>query len=164
MLSEKFIEIFQNFPPELSVFLISMIPIAEIRVSIPLALSVYKLSVFEAIFYSILGDIIPVIFILTGLENIYQFISKKSKLGKRYFEKFFIRTKNKFEGRYAKYGIIALILFVAIPLPFTGSWTAAVAAFLFRIPFYRSFAAIFFGVVLAALIITFISLGAFAIF
>ncbi len=158
-----FIEIFKNLPPELSTFLLAIIPITELRASIPIALSVYGLPVFSAMFFSILGDMIPIFIVLVGMEKVYRFVSRKSKCGKKFFDWFFSRTKNKFKGKYAKYGSLALILFVALPFPFTGSWSGSAAAFIFRIPFVKSFPLIFTGILISAILVTLISIGVIAV-
>ncbi|MCK5459706.1 small multi-drug export protein [Candidatus Parcubacteria bacterium] len=158
-----FAALFESFPPEISVLLISMIPIAEMRASIPIALSVYNLPLPSALFFSIIGNIVPVIIILIGIDKIYQFLSKRSKLCKNFFEWFFARTRDKFAKKYSRYGEIALILFVAIPLPFTGAWTGSVAAFLYGIPFKKSFMLIVSGMLLSSLIISLLSLGIISI-
>jgi uncharacterized membrane protein len=164
MFNIDFVEIFKNLPPELSTMIIAMMPIAELRVSIPVAITVHKMSVFSAIFFSVLGDMIPIFFILTGLEKLYKFAEKRSKWGKKYLDHFFEKTKHKFEGKYAKYGAIALVFFVAIPLPFTGAWTGAAAAFLFRIPIYKSFPLIISGILISALIVTILTFLGIGIF
>ncbi len=62
-----------------------------------------------------------------------------------------------------KYGQLALVAFVAVPLPLTGAWTASLVAFLFGIPFKKSFASISLGVITAGLIVTFITKTGIAI-
>ncbi len=167
MFNIDFVEIFSSLPPELSTMIIAMMPIAELRVAIPVAITVHKMPVFSAIFFSVLGDIIPIFFILIGLEKTYKFIAKRSQWGKKHLEKFFEKTKHKFEGKYAKYGAIALVFFVAIPLPFTGAWSGAAAAFIFRIPIYKSFPLILLGILISALLVTmltFLGIGIFTSF
>lgn len=158
-----FVALFKSLPPEISIFLISMIPIAEMRASIPIALSVYNLPLPSALFFSIIGNIVPIIIILAYIDRIYQFFSKKSKLCKKFFEWLFGRTRNRFDKKYSRYGEIALILFVAIPLPFTGSWTGSVAAFLYGIPFRKALPLIIIGMLLSAIIISLLSLGIISI-
>ncbi len=160
----NFIEIFNGLPSELSTFILAMMPVTELRASIPIALSVYDMPIFSAMFFSILGDVVPVFIILIGVERMYKFISSKSDTGKKYFDWFFSRTEDKFSGKYAKYGAIALISFVALPLPFTGAWSGSVAAFIFRIPFAKAFPLIFIGIVISAILVTLISLGVFKFF
>ena len=167
MFNINLVEIFSSLPPEISTMIIAMMPIAELRVAIPVAITVYKMSVFSAIFYAVLGDMLPIFFILIGLEKVYNFVSKRSKWGKDHLDKFFEKTKHKFEGKYAKYGAIALISFVAIPLPFTGAWSGAAAAFIFRIPIYKSFPLIIAGILISSLlvtILTFLGIGIFTSF
>ncbi|MBT4277409.1 small multi-drug export protein [Candidatus Falkowbacteria bacterium] len=164
MFDINFVETFKGLPPEIATFFISMIPIAELRASIPIALTVYKLSIFSAIFFSVIGEMIPVFLILTVLRGVYSFVEKYNLPGKRLFDWFFKRTKHKFEGKYEKYGSLALILFVAIPLPFSGTWSGSVAAFLFRIPFVKAFLLILTGVMLSAGIVTLLTLAGVAIF
>ena len=68
-----FVALFKSLPPEISIFLISMIPIAEMRASIPIALSVYNLPLPSALFFSIIGNIVTIIIILAYIDRIYQF-------------------------------------------------------------------------------------------
>lgn len=159
MFNIDYVQILKDIPPELATFLISMVPIAELRVAIPVALGVYKLSVFSALFWAVLGDIIPAVLIIIYLPVLSRWLSKRSKIFKRFFDWQFARTKRKFEGKYARWGSLALVIFVAIPAPFTGSWTGAVAAFLFGIPPRISILLIFIGVVIAGVIVSLISLG-----
>lgn len=164
MFDINYIEIFKNLPPELAIFFISMIPVAELRASIPIGLTVYKLGVFTTAFYAVLGNIIPMFFILYLIDPVSKFLMKHSKMFNEFFTWLFKRTRIKFEGKYARYGSIALILFVAIPLPITGCWTGALAAFLFQIPRHKAAILIISGVIIAALIVTFITktaIGAF---
>ncbi|MBN1326261.1 small multi-drug export protein [Candidatus Falkowbacteria bacterium] len=164
MFDINYVQILKDLPPELATFLISMIPIAELRVAIPVALGVYKLSVFSAMFWAVLGDIIPAILIVIYLPVISKWFSKRSKICKRFFDWQFARTRKKFEGKYARWGSLAIILFVGIPAPFTGSWTGAIAAFLFGIPPRISITLIFIGVILAGMIVSLLSLGVFNFF
>jgi len=158
MFDINYIEVFRNLPPHLAVFFISMVPIAELRVAIPIGLSVYKLSFITTLFWSVLGDIIPMIFILYLIDPVSKLLMKRFEIFKRFFDWLFKRTRIKFEGKYAKYGSIALVLFVAIPLPITGSWTGALAAFLFQIPRHKAAPLIMLGVLIAGLIVSFITL------
>lgn len=164
MFALNYIELFKNVSPEMAVFFISMIPVAELRASIPIGLTVYKLDVLTTLFYAILGDIIPMLFIIYLIDPVSKFLMKHFKIFNNFFTWLFKRTRIKFEGKYARYGSIALVLFVAIPLPITGSWTGALAAFLFQIPRQKAAILIILGVIIAALVVTFITktaLGAF---
>jgi len=153
MFDLNYIEIFKNFPPQLATFLMAMLPIVELRVSIPLALSIYKMSIWSSFLYSVLGAFIPALFILYLIDPVSKFLMKHFKIFHKFFNWLFAHTKIRFEGKYARYGFIALVIFVAIPLPFFGVWTGALAAFLFQIPRKKALFLIFLGVIISGIIV-----------
>ncbi|MDP3985224.1 MAG: small multi-drug export protein [bacterium] len=156
---------FQGLPPEMITFLVAMIPIAELRVSIPLALEVLHLPIPQAIFWSVAGNMIPAIAIVFWIEPLARGACRFSSTGKRCYDWFSHRTRSKFARGYAKYGAaIALVIFVGIPLPITGAWSGSLAAFLFGIPKRVALPAIFIGVCIAAVIVTIIDLGVGGLF
>lgn len=142
----------------INIFLISMSPIIELRGAIPVGLIVYELNPFLVFFISVLGNIIPVIFIILFLKKIYAFFSKNKRL-KKGFDWFFERTRKKHNKTFEKYRDMGLVVLTAIPLPFTGAWTASVCAFLFGIPMKRAFYLISLGVIIAGIIVSIITLG-----
>lgn len=152
------LNLFQNLPPELSTFLLSIIPITEIRVSIPVALEVYNLSIVSAFFWSVLGNALTSALILWLVGPLYRVLSKLHILN-RFFDWLFERTRQKFYQKHQKYGDIALVLFVAVPLPGTGCWTGSLVAWLFGIPFKKSFTLVTIGILISAVIVTLISVG-----
>ncbi|GAB4115956.1 MAG: small multi-drug export protein [Candidatus Caldatribacteriota bacterium] len=141
----------------LRVFLLSTLPISELRGAIPLGLLFYKLPILLTYVVSILGNILPIVFILKYLEFFYQYFSRW-KWGERFFHWLFQRTRA-YETKYEKYGAIFLLFFVAIPLPITGAWTGAAIAFVFGIRFWYAFPAICGGVLVSGLLVTLASLG-----
>ncbi len=164
MFDINYIELFKNLPPEIAVMLIAFIPIAELRVSIPIALGVYKMSAAAAMFWSALADIIISAVIIYSLGPIYKKLAGKLKIIDRFFAWLFKRTRKRFYRKYEVWGSIALMLFVAIPLPVTGAWTGSLASWLFGIPKSKSLFYISLGVIMSAVIVTLISLGVFSIF
>ena len=134
-------------------FFLAMTPIGELRVSLPIALTVYNMNWFLAFLVSVIGNLVPVIFLLLFLGPVSEWLSLKSKICNKFFSWLFERTRRKSSARIKKYGSIALVSFVAIPLPFTGAWTGAIAAFLFSIPFKKAFPLISLGVVIAGIIV-----------
>lgn len=150
---------FNNFPPELATFIISMLPISELRGAIPVAIGVYDLNPLQAYFIAVVGNIIPVIFILKYIDPISKYLMSRSKFFNRFFTYLFERTRKKHNGKFEKWGALALITFVAIPLPVTGGWSGALAAFVFGIPFRRALPLIFLGIMIAGVIVTGLSLG-----
>jgi len=158
MFNINYIQLFKSVSPEVATIFTAMLPVAELRVSIPIALGVYKLSVFSSFFWSVLGNIIPGVIILKYIGPISNWLIKRSQTMKRFFEWLFKRTRDRFSGKYLKYGELALILFVAIPLPVTGCWTGSVAAFLFGIHPKRAIWLILAGICIAGIIVTVVSL------
>ncbi|MBN1325692.1 small multi-drug export protein [Candidatus Falkowbacteria bacterium] len=156
-----YLEIFRNFPPQLATFLIAMIPIAELRVSIPLALGAYKMSIWSSYLYSVAGNIVPVFFILYFIDPVSKFLMKHFDIFNKFFTWLFNHTRVKFEGKYAKYGALALVIFVAIPLPITGAWTGALASFLFQIPRKLGAVLVSLGVMIAGIVVTLAYYGVF---
>jgi uncharacterized membrane protein len=139
---------------EIQTFLLAMTPLGELRISLPLALTVYRLDWKIAFFLSIIGNLIPSALILSFLPFLSQWLSKKSKICQKFFSWLFERIKKEHKTKMEKYGALALVAFVAIPLPLTGAWTGALIAFLFNIPFLMAFPLIALGVIIAGIIVS----------
>lgn len=146
-----------NLPPELTVIFIAMLPVFELRGAIPVAIGVYSMSPLESFTLGVIGNLIPVVPILLLLGPVSEFLRKHMKVFDIFFEWLFERTRRRVEDKYEKYGAIALIPFVAIPLPITGAWTGCAAAFVFGIRFRYSFPAIIVGVLISGVIVTTVS-------
>ncbi len=160
-----YVEIFRGMSAEVATLLIAMIPIAELRVSIPVALEVYHLSVPSAIFWSVAGNMIPATLIVLYIDRIAVWACRISKTTKRCYDWYASRTRKKFSSGYAKYGAaVALAIFVGTPLPLTGAWSGALAAFLFGIPKRVAWVSIFIGVIIAAIVVTLVDLGLVKLF
>ena len=132
-------------------------PSFEARYAIPLAI-VLGFPPGWAFLLGMIGNLLPVIPLLLLLGPVSEWLRSKSALMDRFFSWVFARTK-KNEALIARWGIYALFLFVAIPLPGTGVWTGAAVAFVFNIEWKRAFVAIAAGAFVAALITTLPTLG-----
>jgi uncharacterized membrane protein len=147
--------------PALATFLLAMLPIAELRLSIPIALGTLDLPLWQVYILSVIGNYIPAVLILYFFGPISRFLSKDKKVFARFFDWLFTRTRSRFDKKYKVWGNIALLFFVAIPLPVTGAWTGALAAWLFGINKKDSLVYIGLGILLAGFIVSLISLGIF---
>lgn len=156
-------EIFKNLPPELATFLMAMLPITELRAAIPFAMGVFDLPVWEIYIWAVIGNLIPALILVWFLKPVSEWLMKHSRIFEKFFNWWFNKVTKKFEGKYIKYGEIALVLFVAIPLPITGAWTGSVASFLFKIPRKQAMLFITVGVLIAGVVVTAIASGAFAL-
>ncbi|MBU4298692.1 small multi-drug export protein [Patescibacteria group bacterium] len=134
-----------------------MTPIGELRIAIPIGLTVYKISPVIVYFFSVLGNLFSVFLILTLLGAFSRWTSKNIYSFNRFFSWLFSKTRKKHYDKVTKYGLYLLPFFVAIPLPATGGWTASLIAFVFGIPFKKAFPLIGLGILAAGLIILFLT-------
>ncbi|MBL8030236.1 MAG: small multi-drug export protein [Candidatus Doudnabacteria bacterium] len=147
---------------ELSVVLTGALPIFEIRGALPLALFYYNLPTWEAYALSVLGNCLPIIPVLFGLNKFSEYLMRKSYYINKFLSWLFERTRRQHGGHFGSYklAVIALFVFVAIPLPLTGVWSGIVAAVVFGIPFWRAVAALALGVMVSGgLVLGLIQLG-----
>ena len=138
-----------------------MLPIAELRGAIPVALSM-GIKPWPAFWWSVFGNMIPVIPILLLLGPVSKWL-RRFKAFNKFFTWLFARTE-KNSASIQKYGFWGLSIFVGIPLPVTGAWSGCAAAFLLQIKFWRALLAIFIGVLMAACIVMAASLGIIKVF
>lgn len=130
-----------------------MAPIGELRVSLPAALTIYQLNWGAAYLISVIGNLVPVVFLLLFLEPVSNWLSRRSEICQKFFFWLFAKTRKQYSFKMKKYGYPALIAFIAIPLPITGGWTGSIIAFLFKIPVKIAFSLISLGVIIAGAIV-----------
>lgn len=141
---------------------VSMVPVIELRGAIPIATGM-GLSPAVAIPVAVIGNLIPVPFIIVFIKRIFAWMRKKSPKLNCVVDKMEAKAeKNK--AKVLKYAFWGLALFVAIPLPGTGAWTGALVAAMLDMPLKKAFPSIIIGVLGAGFIIAFVSYGAAAIF
>jgi uncharacterized membrane protein len=132
-------------------FLISMVPVIELRGAIPYGVG-FGLEPWVVYVLATVGNLLPIPFILLFIRKILQWMKRYEKLGKIAI-KLEERAAGK-SGRVRKSEFIGLLLFVAIPLPGTGAWTGALIAALMDMRLKRALSAIAVGVLTAGLIVT----------
>jgi uncharacterized membrane protein len=135
------------------------LPLTELRASLPLAMTVFELSAWDAYLFSVIGNIIPLFFLLWGLPPIIFFAKNHVPWLDRFFTKFLGHYERKYKDRYQKYGRLILFLFTAVPLPGSGVWTASVLATVFNIKRSYAVQAITLGMLAAGLIVVLITSG-----
>lgn len=143
-----------GLPEELIIFVISMIPILELRGGI-VAASLLGVPITTAIPICIIGNIIPIPFILLFITKIFE-LMKKTKLFRPMVEKLESKAMGK-SDKIKKYEFLGLLLFVGIPLPGTGAWTGSLIAALLRIKNKKAVPAIFCGLLMATAIMCIVS-------
>lgn len=146
----------QFISPEGAVFIISMIPVLELRGGL-LAASLLKIPAVKAIPICIAGNIIPIPFILLFIRQIFKWL-KKTKLFRGLITKMENRAMGK-SDQIKRYEFLGLLLFVGIPLPGTGAWTGSLIASLLEVDIKKSSLAILCGLVMATVIMYIVSYG-----
>ena len=146
----------QFISPEGAVFIISMIPILELRGGL-LAASLLKISAAKALPICIVGNIIPIPFILLLIRQIFKWM-KKTKTFRGLITKLENRAMGK-SDQIKRYEFLGLLLFVGIPLPGTGAWTGSLIASLLEVDIKKSSIAILCGLFMASAIMYIVSYG-----
>lgn len=143
-------------PKELIVFLVSMIPLLELRGSI-LAAGIMGMDWIPSMIIAVIGNMLPIPFILLFIKAIFNWMKKFKYLRK--IPQFCEKKAMKHSEQIEKYGVFGLFLFVAIPLPGTGAWTGALLSVLFSLKPAKSLLFIFFGVMVAGFIMSILGFG-----
>ena len=159
-LIQSIISALGGVPAEIVVFIISLCPILELRGGL-IAASILHVDMWKAIPICIIGNILPIPFILLFIEKIFELLKNTR----------FVKMINKLEEKaekgaqkimkHKKWG---LLLFVGIPLPGTGAWTGTLVASLFDMDVKKASVSILIGIFLAAVIMTSLSYGIGSLF
>lgn len=147
-------DVFAGINSNVFVFIISMFPILELRGGL-IAATLLDVPYVQALILCMIGNILPIPFILLFMAKILEWMKKFKHVGK--FAYWLENKTLKKRKQIDKYGFWGLILFVGIPLPGTGGWTGALLATLLKIPVKRSAVAIGIGICLAAAIMSIVT-------
>jgi uncharacterized membrane protein len=146
----------------LQTFLISMVPVLELRAGIPYGVSL-GLDYHRAALAAILGNLFPVPIIILFVRQVFAWLRKKSGRLDAWISG--MENKAELKGeKVRRYGALGLVLLVAIPLPGTGAWTGALVAVVLGLRMRDALPAIIVGVVIAAAIVLGLTYGVSTIF
>lgn len=151
-----------EFGKYLMTFLVSMLPIVELRGAIPIGVGA-GLNVWAAAGTAVLGNMVPVPFIILFIRRIFTWLRAKSPKLEKAVSGLEARAEGKWEQVH-KYQLLGLCILVAIPLPGTGAWTGALIAALFDLRMKSAIPAILLGVIIAGVLVSGITYGFTAIF
>ena len=167
-MKDRIIDFLAFLPREIYVFLISLLPIIELRGAIPVGAAI-GLPFYVNYPVAVLGNLLPVPFILAFIPWILEFMHKHRILRKlvewvwakaeKYKGKIIKGDETIGKARLTRPVFFALMLFVAIPLPGTGAWTGSLVAALFGLPKRQSFLAVTLGVLISGVIMSLASYG-----
>lgn len=137
--------------------LVSMVPVVELRGGIPFGVAL-GLPVWAAYLSAVIGNILPVPFILVYIRRIFQWMRRRMPRFNSLVDR--LERKAHLKGRLVtRYQYWGLLLFVAVPLPGTGAWTGALAAAFLDMPLRRALPSIFAGILIAGIAISILTFG-----
>lgn len=141
----------------LEVLLLAAVPLFEQKAAIPLGINVYHINIISVFFLTFIGSLLPVPFILIFFDKIFEWLGKYKAFSGIY--NLIQRKINKNRYKFEKFEEIALIAFIAIPLPTTGVWTGTgIAAFL-KLDFKKSVMCAVIGSFICGIIVTGLSVA-----
>ena len=162
-------------PDELLTFLAAMTPVGELRAAIPLGILRFDLAWPVVFVLSVVGNVFPIPFLVYGLPiagrrvqrievvdertgSTWSLLGEATVLG-RALRWWTARIERRWAGLVRRYGVLAIVLIVAIPLPFTGAWTGSVVVWVFGMQPVRGLLAIAAGVLIAGVLVTALTLA-----
>ena len=146
---------------EILVFIISLMPILELRGGL-VAAALLGLDPIPSYIISIIGNVLPVPFILLLINKVLQWM-RTSKI--EFFNKiakWLDEKVEKHKGQIEKYGYLGVVLFVGISLPGTGAWTGSLIASVLEMDRKKTFVAVLLGIIMASIIMMLLSFGVLA--
>ena len=142
--------------------LVSMVPVVELRGGIPFGVTA-GLPVWAAYLAAVIGNLLPVPFIIVYIRRIFQWMRRRSARLNDLADR--LERKAHLKGqKVTKYKYLGLASFVAIPLPGTGAWTGALAAAFLDMPLRRALPSIFIGVLIAGAAVSALTFGVSSLF
>lgn len=151
-----------NIEEVFKVFVLSMLPVIELRGAIPVGIAM-GLAPWQAFIFSVLGNMVPVPLIILFTRQVFAWCKTHCKI----IDRLVIKLENKAYSKsevVLKYQTIGLCILVAIPLPGTGAWTGAIISALLNLSLLSAIPSILLGVIIAGLIVTGVSCGVVFIF
>jgi len=146
------------------IFFFSMVPWLEARYVIPFALNPELGFEWWQVFpIAVAGNMLPIPFVLLFFKYAEKFL-RRFNFWTKIMDWLFDRTRKRADEKIKQYEYLGLLLFVAFPLPFTGAWTGSLISYLFDLNISKSIITIFIGVLVAAGIMTIITLTGINIF
>ncbi len=150
------------FAKILAILAVSMLPIVELRGAIPVG-AIVGVEPWLTVVLAIVGNLLPIPFILLFIKKIFAWMRKKSEKLNKIVDKMEAKAEKNKE-KVMRYAFWGLVLFVAVPLPGTGGWTGALVAAMIDMPPKKAFVCVLTGVLIASVIVSFITYGTVALF
>jgi uncharacterized membrane protein len=155
---ERLVDWLASLPEPLAVLIAAMLPVLELRGAIPMA-RLLDLDPATAYLAAVLGNLIPVPFILWGLGPVTEWAEGHWGWFHRFLQRLFSWSRRRNAPRFERLRDLALVAFVAIPLPITGAWSGSLAAFVFGVKPTRALGLIGAGVAIAGVVVLVVTYG-----
>ena len=149
-------EFFLQYGRFLTVVILSLMPLIELRGALPVAVFALDYEPLTALLIAYPASVLPAPFIILLIRRIFEFLDR-FRVFQKINAKILARTESKHAAKIERYGLLGLFIIVAIPLPGTGVWSGSLAAAVFRLPFFKALFVILAGNLVAALVITLIT-------
>ncbi|MFQ5947560.1 MAG: COG2426 family protein [Acidimicrobiia bacterium] len=151
---DAIVEWVEGLPAPLAVLFLAILPIIELRGAIPAARSVFDMAPVPAYWWAVLGNLLPVPLILWLLPPVAGWAERHWSWLDRLISRLSSYTERRRSARFERLRDFALVSFVAVPLPVTGAWSGALAAYVFGVPRHRALALIAAGVLISGVIVS----------
>src|SRR3989344_3593133 len=147
----------------INIILLSIFPVSELRGAIPYGIS-NNINVFFVFILAVLSNFLVVSIVFHFLDNIHKHFLKNIHY-KKFFNKYIELKRKSFEKHVGtSFEFWALVIFVALPLPFTGAYSGSLLAWFFNLKRNKSYLAIYLGIITAGIIVTLTTLGIKSLF
>ena len=161
-MAEQLWHAIQGLPDWLAVAILSAAPISEVRGGIPVGLCYYNMPIWLCLPVAIASNVVSVLWIVPTYNWMARTFDATPGLGRLF--RWLTARAEKRRGLVEKYGVLAVTVLVAVPLPVTGAWTGSVIASVFRMPFAKAALCMLLGVLIASTIVTGLTLGGVEVF
>lgn len=162
-IADTLVHFFGTIPPELGTLFLSMLPVTETRISLPVALAVYHLSIPSALFWTFVGNVLVIPICFVFFTPMLQFTEKKIHWLHHFLDHHVRSVEKKYKTNYLKFGSLFLFFLVAIPLPGMGMWPAALLAVVFEMKSRQTIVAMICGQIMALFIVLLLTQGGIAL-
>jgi uncharacterized membrane protein len=152
-MTQEILNLIRFVPNEMAIVLLAAMPVVELRAAIPVGIGIFHLSAFSAYMWSAIGNLIPLVLLFLYLPKFITALSIYSPKMHEIFERYFFRLSEKHSKTLNRFGSFSLFIFVAIPYPGTGVWTACILAILFRLNPRFAIPSIILGMLASGLIV-----------
>ena len=149
----------QTLPAQLQVFILSMLPVLELRFAIPYGMAALEMSRWTALIFALAGNWLISVFLLWALDPVTQFLRKHIPGMKPLTDWLFHRTRTKHSKKVTEMGHIALLLFVAVPLPGSGAWSGSLVSYLFDVKKKTALLWITLGLIISGVVVAYGTTG-----